>query len=64
MSLDTRTLIACVAALDRREKACMRQGASPKVWSDAKRRVKLTLLQRAADDIHSETPAFLRRQAE
>lgn len=63
MNLDTGTLVTCVAALDKRAKECQRQGKSARVWLTAKRRVKTALLQRAADEIHAETPALLRRQA-
>lgn len=62
--IDTGTLLACVAALRLREQQCAREGKSARIWSTAKRRVKTVIAQRAADDLQSETPAFLRRQAE
>lgn len=64
MNLDNRTLAACVVALSSREKECRLMGYDPSHWERAKRQVKLAILQRAADEMNSDVPALLRRQAD
>lgn len=63
-TLDPRTLATCIVALRVREDECKVRGLSTQHWAEAKRHVKRALLDCAADDIKSQTPAMLRRQAD
>lgn len=63
-SLDMTTTAACIVALRAREQECRRLGISTEHWERAKRRVKAAILERSAEDIKQQTPAFIRRQAD
>lgn len=61
--IDTATLLAAQLALTQREKLCTRDGISPAVWTQAKRRIQAEIIHRQIEAINAEIPMFLRKQA-